>query len=277
MRVITLQNEKGGTGKSTLSALIATGLALIGYRVILMDADAQGNVTSAMGMDKQPHFYQLLTLSDDDLRKQRVMRLVPPVNYTPANLTGGGELYLVSSDIRTSRLSPMMAKRNPNDPNEKPVLSKLILRERLQALQTFADFCIIDTPPTPSDLHEAIAAATDYVIIPTQCEAFSGLEGLPDTKAHTENIARLAAASHITASQIAGIVPNMTELKKSAVHREVLEIIRGAYGALVWEDIPKTETIRQAHLRAQSIYALYPRNKITKLMWTFVKRIEALA
>lgn len=268
MKTITFQNEKGGVGKSTLSALIATGLALIGNRVILMDADAQGNVTSAMGMDKQPHFYQLLTLSDDDLRKQRVMRLVPKANYAPATLTDGGELYLVSSDTSTRNLAPMMKYKE---------VSKLILRERLQALQTFADFCIIDTPPTPSDLHEAIAAATDYVIMPTQCEAFSGLEGLPDTKAHTENIARLAAASHITASQLAGIVPNMTELKKSAVHREVLEIIKTAYGALVWEDIPKTETIRQAHLRAQSIYALYPRNKVTKLMWTFVRRIEALA
>lgn len=269
MKTITFSNEKGGTGKSSLSACMSTGLALLGYRVILMDADAQGNVTSAMGMDKQSHFYQLLTLSDDDLREKRVMRLVPKANYAPANMTGDGELYLVSSDTRTKDLAPMMKYKE---------VSKLILRERLQALQTFADFCIIDTPPTPSDLHEAIAAATDYVIIPTQCEAFSGLEGLPDTKAHAENVARLAAASHITASQIAGIVPNMTKLKKSAVHREVLEIIRGAYGALVWEEIPETETLKQAQLRAQSLYMLYPAtNSIVKLMWSFVRRIEALA
>lgn len=269
MKTITLSNEKGGTGKSTLSACIATGLALDGYRVILMDADAQGNVTSAMGMDKQPHFYQLLTLSDDDLRNQRVMRLVPKANYTPANLTNGGELYLVSSDTSTRNLAPMMKYKE---------VSKLILRERLTALQTFANFCIIDTPPTPSDLHEAIAAATDYVIIPTQCEAFSGLEGLPDTKAHTENIARLAAASHISASQLAGIIPNMTRLKKSAVHREVLDIIRKTYGELVWKEVPETETLKQAQLRAQSLYMLYPAtNNIVQLMWTFVRRIEALA
>lgn len=266
MKTITLSNEKGGTGKSTFSALIATGLALSGYRVILMDADAQGNVTSAVGLDKQPHFYQLLTLSDDDLREQRVMRLVPKENYAPPNATVG-ELYVVSSDTSTRKLAPMMANRE---------LSKLILRERLAALKKFADYVIIDTPPTPSDLHEAIAAATDYVIMPTQCEAFSGLEGLPDTIGHTENIARLAAGSGINASQLIGIIPNMVE-KKSTVHTEILSIIRRNYGVLVWEEVPKTETIRQAHLRAQSLYMLYPSNKVTKLMRTFVKRIEALA
>lgn len=267
MKVITLQNEKGGTGKSTLSAILATGLALDGSRVILMDADAQGNVTSALGMDKQPHFYQLLTLSEDALRDQRVIRLVPKANYAPAGHDGSGELYLVSSDTSTKNLAPMMKYKE---------LSKLILRDRLQALRSFADYVIIDTSPTPSDLHEAIAAATDYVIMPTQCEAFSGLEGLPDTKAHTENIAALAAASKITVSQILGIIPNMTELKKSAVHREVLKIIQDAYGGLVWEDIPKTETIKQSHLRMHSVFALYPSHKVTKLMWKFVRRIEAL-
>lgn len=267
MRTVTFLQEKGGCGKTTLSAIFATGLALIGYRVILMDADAQGNVTAAMGLNKQPDFYRLLTATEEQLREKSPLRLVPKPNYAPANMPGG-DLYLVSSDTSTKNLAPMMKYKE---------LSKLILRDRLQLLKRFADFVIIDTAPTPSDLHEAIAAATDYVIMPTQCEAFSGLEGLPDTVKHTDNIAKLAKDSGVSVSQIVGIIPNLVELNKSAVHREVLAIIQKAYGALVWEEIPKTETIKQAHLRAQSIFALYPRNKVTKLMWTFVKKIEALA
>ena len=267
MKIITLLNEKGGVGKSTMAALIASGLALLGHRVVIVDADAQGNVTSAFGLDKQPHFFMLCTLSPEELGKQRVTRLVPPEHYAPENSTSAGDLHCISSDTSTRKLAPLIANRQ---------ISKLILRERLSVMNGWADFVIIDTPPTPSDLHEAIAAATDYVIMPTQCEAFSGLEGLPDTIGHTANIAKLAAESGINVSQLVAIIPNMFE-KKSTVHQEILPILQRNYGQLVWEEVPKTETIRQSHLRQRSLFALYPRVQVTKLMWTFVKRIEALA
>lgn len=269
MKVITLLNEKGGVGKSSIAALIAVGLTLLGYRVLVIDTDAQGNITSALGLDKQPHFYMLCTLSQVELRQQSVMRVVPQENYAPMGHAGKGVLYCISSDASTRKLSPRM-----EDGAKHPV-SKLILRQRLAAMAKMVDFVIIDTAPTPSNLHEAIAAATDRVIMPTQCEAFSGLEGLPDTIEHTQNIAELALASGIEVSQLLAIIPNMYEAK-SAVHKEILPKIQESYGNFVWEAVPKTETIRQSHLRQKSLYALYPKVRVTKLMWTFVKRIEAL-
>jgi chromosome partitioning protein len=271
MKVITLMNEKGGVGKTSLSVILAGGLALRGRRVVVIDADAQGNLTGAFGLERQPHFYQFCTVPAADLGRLTIARPVALAHYAPPGSTMTGTLYCIGSDTSTRRIAPLMHKEVPAERR----VSRLVLRERLSALQRSTDVVIIDTPPTPSDLHEAIAAATDYVIMPTGCEVFSALEGLSSTLEHTENLRALAANSGVEVSQLLAIIPNAFK-KASVVHQEILALIQQHYGAAVWEPVPETETIKQTHLRRRSLFALYPKHAVTRLMWSFVERVEAV-
>lgn len=272
MKIIGFLNEKGGVGKSTLSTVMAAMLAAMprqngkGHRVVFIDADPQGNSTEFFGLSKAPNFYNFLTLPESELSKVPITRRVASQHYTdtPDN---AGELYVIGGDVTTRHLSSMM---------ENKTLSPGIARQRALLLARFADYVIFDTAPTPSDLLKSVVAACDLLFMPTECEPFSGLQGLPDTKAHAENVEALAKGKGIDASKLAAIIPNMVK-KSSAVHTSILNILRNTYGELVWEEVPETETIKQSHLQQKSLNLLYPRTKVTKLLWTFAHRIEAMS
>ena len=78
MKIITLLNEKGGVGKTTLATHIAAGLAFRGFRVVLVDADPQGHATVALGLPKEPGLYDLLVR---DAPFKSVLRFIPAQVY----------------------------------------------------------------------------------------------------------------------------------------------------------------------------------------------------
>lgn len=266
MKVLVFLNEKGGVGKSTLSTILAAMLAAMGYRVVFVDADPQGNSTEFFGLVKSPNFYRFLTLPAADLAKETITRKVSRDRFT-IDPTCAGELHVIGGDISTKSLATMIENKS---------LPAGIVRQRAALLNRFADFVIFDTAPTPSDLLKAVVAAGDWLFMPTECEPFSGLQGLPDTKRHAENVALLAEKQGIEASRLAGILPNNYN-KKSAVDNSILETLRQTYGELVWEEVPYTETIKQSHLQRKALHVLYPKTKVTKLLWSFAQRIEAMA
>lgn len=265
MRTFVFLNEKGGVGKSSLSTLIAAMLAASGHRVVFIDADPQGNSTEFFGLTKAPNFYDFLTVPASDLPKTSITRRVLAEHFTTdPNCTG--ELHVIGGDVSTRHLASMI---------ENNKLPSGIVRQRVSLLNRFADYVIFDTAPTPSDLLKSVVAAGDWLIMPTECEAFSGLQGVPDTKSHADHVAALGETRGIEASKLAAIIPNKVKAK-SAVDTSILTTLQETYGDLVWEQIPYTETIKQAHLQRKSLHVLYPRTKVTKLLWTFAHRIEAM-
>jgi chromosome partitioning protein len=78
MHVITLLNEKGGVGKTTLATHIGAGLAVRGLRVIIIDADPQGHATVSLGMQRKPGLYDLLVR---DASFTSVLQQVPHETY----------------------------------------------------------------------------------------------------------------------------------------------------------------------------------------------------
>lgn len=259
MKVITFLQEKGGVGKSTLASHFAAALALRGHTVIGVDTDPQGHFTSAFGLDKRPDFYNLCVR---EATWKEVSRLVHPDVYSPREKQAAGKLYCVSSNHEVYSTAANMSKQS-------------IIRQRFAQMEGRADYLIVDTSPTPSTLHEAIVAGTDYVLIPTECEAFSAMEGLPESLAHTGNVREAWLKRGRDMAQIMGILPNKYD-SRAVLHNEVLTLLKEDenYGHLVWDALPFSKAFAQAQMRRQFLFALYPRHAITRKLWAWIDRLD---
>lgn len=244
MNVITLLNSKGGTGKTTVATHLAAGLALFGQRVLLIDADGQGNATTALGLAKEPYFYDLV------VRGKSWQQSIQPVSrdvYTPTGWDEtDGALYCVAGNVETRNI--------PNSISDETVLAR-----RVSELADVVDYIIFDTSPTASLLHSAIHAATDYLLLPTECEGHSALEGLPETLERAEAIRNRALQYGLDLCKPLGIIPNKYRSNTTA-QDSVLNHLRGQYGALVWEPIPMRIALGEASLNRQMIYAYAPQS-----------------
>lgn len=258
MKVITFLNEKGGVGKTTLSTHIAAGLAIRGGRVVLIDADPQGNATSAMGLEKKPNFYDL-TVRNAAWRD--VLIPVHPDVFSEPHNPPAGKLYCVSGNGESRNIANSIS-------------SNSVIRRRFSELKNAVDYIIVDTSPTPSLLHAAITLATDYILVPTDCEAFSALEGLPDSIMHTGHVREAASEHNLNVAQLLGIIPTKYRAKTIS-HNEVLGHLREHYGDLVWDPLSMTIVYSEAQLMRQFLFGVAPDSKATHEIWRVVDRVIA--
>ena len=159
-RILAVANQKGGVGKTTTAINVASSLALAGHRVLLVDVDPQGNLTSGVGL-KGRHapagtIYEAL-MTDADPAAFLLESQIENLSIIPAdrNLTGA-EIELVSVPERELRM-----------------------RRVLKPLRARFDFIFIDCPPSLGLLTLNALVAADAVLIPLHCEYFA-LEGLAD-------------------------------------------------------------------------------------------------
>ena len=258
MKVIPLLNEKGGVGKTTLGTHIAAGLAIKGHKVVLVDADSQANSTTALGVKKQPVFHDLVVRH---LGWREALQLIPWDVYSPEQPSG--QLMLVPGDTE-SRVVPLQ------------ISSDTIIRTRFRELRNVVDYIIVDTSPTPSLLHSSIVLGSDYVIAPTDCEAFSALDGLVQTMIHTKGIHDQAAEKNVQVATFAGIIPNKFR-SSTLTHTEVLSHLQAQYGELVWEPVPLAIVFAQAQLERQFLFQFAPEARVTGVLWDMIERIERLS
>ena len=159
-RVLAVANQKGGVGKTTTAINVATSLALAGRRVLLVDVDPQGNLTSGVGLKGRRAeggtIYEAL-MTDAEPRAFLLETQIQNLSLIPAdrNLTGA-EIELVPVAQREGRL-----------------------RRVLDPLRARFDLIFIDCPPSLGLLTLNALVAADAVLIPLHCEYFA-LEGLAE-------------------------------------------------------------------------------------------------
>ncbi|GAB4517566.1 MAG: AAA family ATPase [Anaerolineae bacterium] len=258
MKVLSLLNEKGGVGKTTLATHIAAGLALRGKRVVLMDADPQGHATVVFGLKKEPLLHDLIVR---DLPFQQALRRVPPENFAPPNTEVKGDLLVIPSNIET-RSIPL------------EISDAMVVRNRLEELRGVIDFVIIDTAPTPSLLHANIYLATDAVIYPTKCEYLS-FDGLLESLKHREQASAARERQGLNELRVGGIVPMMYRVGTQADEYGI-DILRERFGKQVWPPIQLRTVWSQASFAKQLIFNYAPDTKAAHEAWQLVEFAEAI-
>ena len=155
-KVISVANQKGGVGKTTTTVNLGTLLAKKGKKVLLIDADPQGNATSALGVVKEVEFstYDIL-VNDTEMEEAIQDTIIKNLKVCPSNMNlAGAEVELVSMMSREQRL-----------------------KEKLDEIKEKFDYILIDCPPSLGLITLNSFTASDSVLIPVQCEYFA-LEGL---------------------------------------------------------------------------------------------------
>lgn len=224
MKIITVLNEKGGVGKTTLAVNISSELAHMGHKVLLVDADPQGNVATSVGLQEEPCLYDLM------IRDANWVDVIRPVSAK----IGNGNLYLVPGNIE-SRAIPLQLR----DPWK--------LDTRLRQLSDAFDYIVIDTAPTPSLFHSAILTATDEVFVPTQLEKLS-IKGVVSTLGHiTANNERARIPAKLAPIRVLAIVPTMARMN-TLEHRENFEALNKKFeGNVIYPIAERTVWVEASH------------------------------
>jgi chromosome partitioning protein len=257
MKVITLSNEKGGVGKTTLALHLAAGMAVRGKRVVLIDADAQANATGGLGMAEEPGFYDLLVR---DASWNEVLRVLQPETYEPPDLRSRGLLAILPGNGETQLIA-------------QKIDDAYAIFDRLKELEGSVDIVIFDTSPTPSLLHGAIYLATDGIVYPTLCETFS-LQGLLKTMRHREQFARNRRNLTGRTIHTLGVVPTMYRAT-TVEHSENLSELRSKFGSKVWQPLPLRITWSEAATLRRPVFNVAPHSAAAQDAWAVVDHAMA--
>ena len=237
-RIISIANQKGGVRKTTTAVNVSAILAKRGKKVMLIDADPQGNASSGLGLEKEVEnsLYDVL-INDVDLESTLQDTNIKTLKVCPSNMNlAGAEVELVSQMSREQRL-----------------------KEKLDVIKDEFDFVIIDCPPSLGLITLNAFTASDSVLIPVQCEYFA-LEGLGQLL-NTINLVK----KHLNKSlEVEGAVLTMYDMRTNLSNQVVKEVKRYFEDKVYKTVIPRNIKLSEAPSYGVPITVYDPRSKGAK-------------
>jgi chromosome partitioning protein len=248
MPIWAVVNQKGGVGKTTTAVNFAAALANRGQRVLLIDADPQGNATTGVGADKTALSATLYEVLTECLPSEKAIVETP---YSG--------LQLLPSTLDLAGAEPSLLST---------VGRETILRESLAEVRDRYDWIIIDAPPSLGILTINALAAADSVLIPMQCE-FYALEGLSQLVKTFDLIKKRINPD----LQIAKVLLTMYD-KRNRLSLQVEEELRGYFGEKVARTtIPRNVRLSEAPGFGEPAVVRYPTSIGAKAYEEFVSEV----
>ena len=245
-KVVSIANQKGGVGKTTTSINLSTILAKKGKKVLMIDADPQGNASSGVGIDRDDIELSVYDILINDIAIEEVVKKtkVKNLDICPSNINlAGAEVELVSVMSREHRL-----------------------KEKIDTIKENYDFIIIDCPPSLGLITLNALTASDSVLIPIQCEYYA-LEGLGQLL----NTISLVKKHLNKGIEIEGALLTMYDIRTNLSNQVVKEVKKYFNDKVYKNVIPRNVKLSEAPSYGMPISVYDPRSKGAKSYEKFVK------
>ena len=243
-------NQKGGVGKTTTCVNLGSWLAEMNYKVLLIDFDAQTNLTGAVSGDgRKANIYQVV------VGEKKVEDAIQKTVFK--------NLYLIPGSVDTAGLAVELVNEEDRE---------FYLKEALNPISGDFDFILLDCPPSLGlETMNALAWA-DYVIIPLQCE-YLAMEGLNLLMRTVSNVRR----SLNPELKIMGIVFTMFN-KRGLLNQDVVDDVSGYFPELVFKTIiPRSVRLAEAPSHGMPINIYDRSNTGSKAYQALAKEVIARA
>ena len=244
-KIISVANQKGGVGKTTTTVNLGAILARKGKKVLLIDADPQGNATSGLGAEKEVECSTYDVLVNEIEMKDAIQdTIIKNLKVCASNMSlAGAEVQLV----------PMMSREQR-------------LKEKLNEVKDMFDYILIDCPPSLGLITLNAFTASDSVLIPVQCEYFA-LEGLGQL-INTINLVKKHLNKDII---IEGALLTMYDVRTNLSNQVVKEVKKYFDNKVYKTVIPRNVKVSEAPSYGMPITEYDPRSKGAKSYVKFAR------